>query len=129
MKEKTFDDLIALMIYQAQTFLQEAGEFFPYASVLAKNNSLETVGIMNTDEEDFDALKAIAVFENKIAEQIKSGEIFIGAIGVDVIISETKQNALMIKASDDGVKWHERSYPYYFLDGKVFINDPVINIG
>ncbi|UUC44164.1 hypothetical protein [Flavobacterium cerinum] len=125
MKENTFDELVTLMIYQAKAFLEETREFFPYASVLTTRNTLETVGIMNSDDENFDAIKAIVIFKSKIAEQIKSGEIFIGAIGIGVTISETNQNALMIKASDNGVRWHERSYPYYFSEGKVIFNDNI----
>lgn len=120
-KDKTFDDLIELMLLQAQSFLEEIGEFFPYASVLSSEGELSTLGIYNDDDNDFTAKKAIDIFQNNIKNEIEKGTVSIGAIGIDVLIRETNQNAIMVKASHDGIKWHERNFLYT-------INDNVVEI-
>ena len=115
--KKTFDDLLNIMLVQAETFLNEMGEFFPYGSVLTSDQKIKTVGIYN-DKEEMNAQKGIDILTKNIIESLEAKEILIGAIGIDVIISETKSNGLMIKASDDGEKWHERTYSYDIIDKK-----------
>ncbi|MFW0739996.1 hypothetical protein [Flavobacterium sp. T12S277] len=119
--DKTFDDLIELMLLQAQKFLEEIGEFFPYASVLSSEGELSTLGIYNDDDSDFTAKKAIDIFQNNIKKEIEEGTVSIGAIGIDVLIKETNQNAIMVKASHDGIKWHERNFLYTISDNVVEI--------
>ncbi|MFW0739949.1 hypothetical protein [Flavobacterium sp. T12S277] len=114
--DKTFDDLIELMLLQAQKFLEELGEFFPYASVLSSEGELSTLGIYNDDDSDFNAKKAIDIFQNNIKKEIENGSILIGAIGIDVLIKETNENAIMVKATDDGIKWHDRNFLYTIKD-------------
>lgn len=111
-KNKTFDDLIDLMLLQAQKFLEDMGEFFPYASVLSSNEELSTLGIYNDIDDDFNAKKAIDIFSDNIKKDIDNGNILIGAIGIDVLLNEPNKNGIMIKATDNGVKWHERVFPY-----------------
>jgi hypothetical protein len=110
--DKTFDDLIELMLLQAQNFLEEIGEFFPYASVLSSEGELSPLGIYNDNDSDFTAKKAIDIFQNSIKKEIENGSILIGAIGIDVLIKETNENAIMVKATDDGIKWHDRNFLY-----------------
>ncbi|PZX91847.1 hypothetical protein DOS84_18675 [Flavobacterium aquariorum] len=119
--DKTFDDLIDLMLIQAQKFLEELGEFFPYASVLSSEGELSTLGIYNDDDSDFTAKKAIDVFQNNIQKEIENGSVLIGAIGIDVLIKETNENAIMVKATEDGIKWHERNFLYTIKDNVVEI--------
>ncbi|WP_286920175.1 hypothetical protein [Flavobacterium sp. UBA4197] len=104
---KAFNDLINIMLDQAKVFLGELGEFFPYGSVLTADCTIETLGIINDDDPDFNAEKAISVFSDKIVKEIENDKILIGAIGIDVLLKESGQNAIMIKATDDGIKWHE----------------------
>lgn len=120
-ESKNFDSLIELMLFQAQKFLEEMGEFFPYASVLTSSKELSTIGIFNDDDDNFNAQKAIDIFTNKIKQGIDSGEILIGAIGVDVLLKESNQNAIMVKVTDNGVKWHNRNFIYKITNNRVEI--------
>lgn len=63
---KAFNDLINIMLDQAKVFLGELGEFFPYGSVLTADCTIETLGIINDDDPDFNAEKAISVFQIKL---------------------------------------------------------------
>ena len=117
---KTFDDLIDLMLSQATRFLEEMGEFFPYGSILKSDTTLGTLGVYNDDDDDFNATKAIDIFSNDIKKSINNNEILIGAIGIDVVINGN-ENAIMIKATNDGEKWHERCFPYTLKDNIVEI--------
>ncbi|MEO6176915.1 MAG: hypothetical protein ABIP27_17310 [Flavobacterium circumlabens] len=120
-KSKTFDDLIDLMLLQAQKFLEEIGEFFPYASVLSSDEELTTIGIYNDSDNDFNAKKAINIFQNNIQKEIENGSVLIGAIGIDVLIKETNENAIMVKVTDDGIEWHERNFLYTIKNNVVEI--------
>lgn len=119
---KAFNDLINIMLDQAKVFLGELGEFFPYGSVLTADCTIETLGIINDDDPDFNAQKAISVFSDKIVKEIENDKILIGAIGIDVLLKESGQNAIMIKATDDGIKWHERCFPYSIKNKAVDID-------
>lgn len=120
-KNNTFDDLIDFMLLQAKTFLEDMNEFFPYASVLTSEGELSTVGIFNDDDVDFNAKKAIDILQSKIKSDIENGIIVIGTIGIDVLIKETNVNAIMIKATEDGIKWHDRNFVYN-------VNDKIVKI-
>lgn len=115
--KKTFNNLIEIMLLQAKTFLNEMGEFFPYGSVLTNKQTIKTIGLYN-DEKELTATEGIDILSTDITKSIESGDVLIGAIGIDVIISDSKENGLMIKATDDGTVWHERTYAYHLVDGK-----------
>ena len=117
---KTFDDLIDLMLSQAKRFLEEMGEFFPYGSVLKSDTTLGTLGVYNDDDVDFNATKAIDIFSNNIIKSIKNNEILLGAIGIDVTVNGT-ENAIMIKVTNDGEEWHEKYFSYSIKDNIVEI--------
>jgi hypothetical protein len=120
-KDNTFDDLIDFMLLQAKTFLEDMNEFFPYASVLTSEGELSTVGIFKDDDVDFNAKKAIDILQNNIKRDIENGIIVIGTIGIDVLIKETNENAILIKATEDGIKWHDRNFVYN-------VNDKIVEI-
>lgn len=118
--DKTFDDLIDLMLSQATKFLEEMGEFFPYGSVLKSDNTLGTLGIYNDNDDDFNAIKAIGILSDDIKKSIHNNEVLIGAIGIDVTVNGN-ENAIMIKVTNDGDKWQERCFLYTFKDNIVII--------
>ena len=128
-QNKKFDDLVDLMLSQAKEFLKEMGEFFPYGSVLLANKELSTIGIYNDDDNRFNTNKAIEIFTNHIKEGINKGEILVGAIGIDGFIKENNKNVVMIKVTDDGIKWHSRNYSYTIVNNivQIEINDFINN--
>lgn len=117
-EDKTFEDLIELILDQAERYLQELGEFFPYASVLNKNNELVTLGIYS-DEKLFNAKIAIDKIQTEIINKIDKGEIIYGAIGIDGFINATNDNVVLIKVTDNGVDWHQKHFVYSIVDGLV----------
>ncbi|THD32378.1 MAG: hypothetical protein DI588_07090 [Flavobacterium johnsoniae] len=115
--KKTFDDLLNIMRVQAKVFLDEMGEFFPYGSVLTNKQTIDTLGLYN-DEKELTVTEGIDILSNYIIKSIQCGDILIGAIGIDVVISNSKESGLMIKATEDGIKWHERTYAYQMINGE-----------
>lgn len=118
--DKTFEDLIELMLSQAKRFLEELGEFFPYASVLDSQKQLSTLGIYD-DKTDFDANKAIEIFEGEIKKRIDNGEILLGAIGINGFVRAENKNVILLKVTNDGIEWHDRDFTYDIENGKVQI--------
>lgn len=117
-KNKIFEDLIKLMLDQAERYLQELGEFFPYGSVVNKDNELVTLGIYS-DEKLFNAKIAIDKIQTEIINKFDNAEIIYGAIGIDGFINATNENVVFIKVTDNGVDWHQKHFVYSLDNGIV----------
>lgn len=118
--DKTFEDLIELMLSQAEKFLEELGEFFPYASVLNSKKELSSLGVFD-DKDDFNAKEAIDIFEKEIKKRIDNKEILLGAIGINGYIRVENRDVILLKVTNDGITWHERDFTYNIKNGKVEI--------
>lgn len=106
-----------LMIEQATAFIEDAGEFFPYGTVVKSNGEIVPIGVYD-DVEHLSSDKVIDVLEKEIFTQIIKNKVVFAGIGIDVIINveneegvSEKRNALMIKTSVDGKEWKDEFYP------------------
>lgn len=107
-----------LMIEQATAFIEDAGEFFPYGTVVKSNGEIVPIGVYD-NVEHLSSDKVIDVLEKEIFTQIIKNKVVFAGIGIDVIINveneegvSEKRNALMIKTSVDGKEWKDEFYPY-----------------
>lgn len=115
-----FEDLIEFMLSEAEKFLEELGEFFQFASVLNSKKELSSIGIYD-DHEDFDALKAIRLFEQGIKKKFDNDEILLAAIDINGYIRSNNKDVILIKVTNDGVTWYERNFSNEIENGKVKI--------
>jgi len=108
------------MIKQANVFLEDAGEFYPFGTMIDKDGDVIPVGVYD-EKEYLPSVEVIEILEKELLNYINDEGCLIVAIGVDVLLNnkEKKQNALMIKTSYDGLSWSEQYYPYH-TKNKVF---------
>lgn len=83
--EENTKKLINIILQQAEIFLLDAGEFFPFCSCLDKSNNIIPVIANIKDKNDRPASSdVISLLERGIKERLASEEYILGAIGVDV---------------------------------------------
>jgi hypothetical protein len=86
-KEKS--QLIETTLSQAKYFLNEADEFFPFATVIDKNNAVKPTGIY-FGEENPSSETVLQLLEEAIQKGILNGNYRAGAIGIDIFITTSE---------------------------------------
>jgi hypothetical protein len=90
--ENNIEKLINGIKQQAEIFLLDAGEFFPFGSSIDINDNFIPIGAYLNDENDRpESLPLIAILEKGIREEIENGSYVIAAIAVDGLIKEGEQ--------------------------------------
>ena len=104
--DQQYQQLLDSLIGQAKYFLEEAGEFYPYGSVLDVDMQVRPVGFYSENEypESNEVLKQL---ETAIKDGLKNGKYLLAMIGVDVMIPAPargiteKRSALQIRIYRD----------------------------
>ena len=93
---------------QAELFLLDAGEFFPFGSYIDKSDSLITCsGYIESENDHPDSLKLIMILEDYFIKKIANGEILIGAIAIDVVLNEgaIKRDGIQIRFFENEIRY------------------------
>lgn len=112
--------IITSIMERAKVFLEDAGEFYPFGTILDKDEKLIPVGFY--DEREFlPSLEIIDVLQKELIKTIHTEQSIAIAIGIDVWVTknEVKKNALMIKISNNGIDWTEQYFAYHFQNNSV----------
>lgn len=96
MRKYNFEDLIQLIKNQVQTFLLNAGEFYPFGTCMDIDDQLVPVGIYLEDDHP-SSLELIDMLEADFHEKIANEEYKIAVVVVDVNI---KQNGFNVDAME-----------------------------
>lgn len=108
------------IIQQAEFYLKDAGEFYPYGAAIDKNEQIQYISAYV--EEEFPASQPlIDILEEGMKKGVADGRYLLGAIGYDVYINKPgiaeKQSALMIRVLDVDEVVLE-CYVHYSLDNE-----------
>ena len=79
--------MVDIIKKQAEVFLLDANEFFPFATYIASDNRNVPVGAKFEDDRT-PALEVIDLLERGLKDHIQKGECKIGVIAVDVVRKE-----------------------------------------
>jgi len=111
------ESLLKNIFFQAETYLQEIGEFAPFASVLKESGDIIPIGIYD-DSEIIDSSKMIQNFKKHISE---SNSIKLAAIAsnVSIKIDELAKTAIMIETSTNSKNWNKSYYSYKIANNKI----------
>ncbi len=120
-KENTFEDLIDFMFLQAEKYLLDLKEFFPFASAINSKKEIISIGIFD-DDINFDANKAIEVFSVEISKRIAEGELLLASIAINGYVKSEDKDVILLRFTNNGLEWHERYFTYYFSKNKVVID-------
>ena len=109
---------------RAELFIEDMGEFAPFASVLSLNK-IKPIVIYDDAQDVFTGNKFIDLLSDIISKQILNKEIQIGAIAYDVTANFKNtygiyeiRDALCLKISIDGYNWSLEYFPYKLINGK-----------
>nr|WP_294796222.1 hypothetical protein [uncultured Mucilaginibacter sp.] len=90
---------------QAESFLLDAREFFPFGTYINKMNEVIPCSAYLEDENDQPgSLPLIKMLEDFYKKGLESGNVLIGAIGIDVVLNERgkKHDGLQIRFFENG---------------------------
>jgi len=117
--ESNEERLINGIIQQAEVFLLDAGEFFPFGSSIDVNNRFIPIGdYLNDKDERPESLPLIALLEKGIKNELENKRYIIAAIAVDGLIKESGRSFDVIQ-----IRFFEAERTYnilfqYFVEGK-----------
>lgn len=107
------EKLIRVIKEQAQIFLLDAGEFYPFGSCIDENNKIKPVGVYVEDERP-SSLEVISLLENNMRIGIQNGAYKIAVIAVNVTIKENNvdRDAIEIRIFEIGNKEYKKYIKY-----------------
>jgi hypothetical protein len=115
------DRLTQIIKQQAELFLLDSGEFFPFGSSIDADNQITPIGAYIEDKNDKPAsLDVINLLEKDIRDEIESGRYILAAIAVDVLLRENGKSfdALQIRFFEIGKEYTE-TFKYIIEKGRV----------
>ena len=107
--------LIKVIKEQAELFLLDAAEFFPFGTYINSKNEVVPFSAYIEDINDRpQSQPLIDMLEKGIKTRIKNGECIVGALAFDVLINENQQkfDAIMIRIYE-GDNFVEKYFKYY----------------
>jgi hypothetical protein len=81
------EELIKTIKEQVQIFLLAAGEFYPFAACIDRENRIKPVGVY-LENDNPSTLEVVAILELNIREGMENGDYRMAALAIDVTIKE-----------------------------------------
>lgn len=123
--ESEKQNIIALtndIVAQAKVYLDDAGEFYPFSSVIDSEDLLKPFSINNGDEFPLSET-VIKELETALEAGFKSGRFLLGAIGIDSYLqlkdNKGKMAALEVRILDSSGTIAIYRFPYEFTEPNV----------
>nr|WP_121271548.1 hypothetical protein [Pedobacter schmidteae] len=90
--KKNIEKLIKVIKEQVQTFLLDAGEFYPFGTCIDRNDQIKPISAYLND--DFpSSLELISMLEKRLKEGVQNGDFKIGVLVIDVTVKENNISA------------------------------------
>ena len=111
------ENIIALIKQQAALFLLDAEEFYPFGTYIDKFGKIKPIGVY-LEESDPSATLLISMLENYLKQSMDNKILKIGAIAINVVISEngSRQDAIEIRIYKPGFEIEKRYFKYHIKD-------------
>ncbi len=124
------EKLINITIDQAEFFLKDAKEFYPFATVYTNDAEFKPVSI-NSEENNPKSNIVLEELEKEIIAEFRKGDYLAVALGSDVYlnIENRKVTAIEIKYADAGESINVY-IPYYFTENnELILEDSFTQLG
>lgn len=124
--------LLSIIIEQARAFLADAGEFYPFGSVVKPDGTLTPVSAYVGNDHPA-SMEVLELLQGSLLQQLKQREIVALAICLDILYkpagSQVKIDALKVMTLT--TEGHSRDYivPYKNEDGQYFFGEIVSEEG
>jgi hypothetical protein len=83
----TLEGLIMTTEEQVQMFLLAAGEFYPFAACINRENRIKPIGVY-LENDNPSSLEVVAILEINIREGMENGDYKMAVLAIDVTIKE-----------------------------------------
>ena len=116
-----YERLINIIKQQAEIFLLDAGEFFPFGICIGKNNEAIPIAAYIEDVNDRpESQPLIEMLEKGIETELAEGSYIIGALVYDAFVKEnqTKSDAIMIRIFEND-NFTEKRFKYHIHENHV----------
>jgi hypothetical protein len=113
--------LLKVIKQQAEIFLLDAGEFFPFGTCINKENKIIPTAAYLEDEDDRpESQPLIEMLEGSLKRGLNNGEYIIGAVAFDILLTENgeKHDAIAIRIYETDA-FRERIFKYYIHQNHV----------
>jgi hypothetical protein len=113
--------LINVIKQQAEMFLLDAGEFFPFGALINKENKIIPTAAYLEDENDGpQSQPLIEMLEESLKRGLANGDYIIGAVAFDILFTENdeKYDAIAIRIYETDA-FSERVFKYYIHENHV----------
>lgn len=113
------DNLLNVILQQAEVFLLEMGEFYPFGTYINNNQEIVPMSV-HSGKEYPDSIELITTFESYIQTIFSNNTCKIAALAIDVTISKHGQNydAIEIRLFDEARNGADKLYYKYELEEK-----------
>jgi hypothetical protein len=115
------DLLIKVIKQQAEAFLLNAGEFFPFGTYINDKNEVVPYGVYIEDDNDRpQSQPLIDMLERGIRTRINTGECIVGALAYDIFVHENQEkfDAMVIRIFENDT-FVERCFKYCIHENHV----------
>jgi hypothetical protein len=115
------ETLIRIIKQQAEVFLLDAGEFFPFGTYIGPEDNIVPFSVYIEDENDRpESQPLIEMLQTSIKKKLTKGECLAGALAYDIFIKENgeKFDAIMIHIFDANNDY-EKPFKYYINENHV----------
>lgn len=116
-----YERLIHAIKQQAEIFLLDAREFFPFGSCVGRENEIIPIAAYIDDKDDRpESQQLIEMLENGINKGLTTGDYITGALAFDSLINEDgkKYDAVMIRIFEND-NMIEKHFKYFVHENRV----------
>ena len=113
MIESEIEKLVHVLKQQAEVFLLDAKEFYPFGTYMNIKDEIVPVGAYTTEEHP-QSQDVIELLEKGFTKRIQNGECKIGAIALDIYINENneKYDAIEVRFFETGKEVYKKHFRY-----------------
>jgi hypothetical protein len=117
MIESEIEKLVRVLKQQAEAFLLDAREFYPFGTYINMKDEIVPVGAY-TGKEHPPSQDVIDVLERGFAKKLQNGECRIGAIALDISVIENdkKYDAIEVRFFEPGKVVYKQYFRYLIKD-------------
>jgi hypothetical protein len=121
MIESEIEKLVRVPKQQAEIFLLDAKEFYPFGTYINMKDEIVPVGAYTGEDEHPLSQDVIDLFEKGFIKKIQNGECKIGAIALDIYINENseKYDAIESRFFEHGKEVYKKYFRYSIKDMRV----------
>jgi hypothetical protein len=118
--ERLIDELLDVTKKQAELFLIDAAEFYPFGTCINKENEVVPIGA-NLETEHPSSIEVIDLLENAFKKGLNKGDYLLTALAIDVSIKENSEsiNAIEIRFFEANKDVYKKYFKYVVKDSLV----------